>query len=616
MDEIPPNPALPTGDLPSEADYDYIREIDRGGYGYVYLFRRKKALEGQEEAYCAGKFVYRHMFGPPDDGPSTEAYERAYHGLQNFQSLAGCSQDLLRILHVRQRHEEGYFCYMMELADDIKSGRQIDPSVYQPRTLKWELERDGSRQRLPAIQCVEIAISLARGLQVLHENGFTHRDVRPANIIFVNGVPKLADIDLLAGSDVTRTSYIPQNYAAPEGSHSKRADIFSLGKTLYEICTGLRPESFPALPPDVRSWEDHKLVLKLNRVITKACARDLRKRYQSATEMRADLELLTPGQSPKHRVKPRQTWLRSPLFKTVAVATPLLLALACWKWGLQPALTQRESPQTQHARLPASTKASPWINSLGMKFVPVPGTKVLFSIWDTRVQDFKVFAESVGSDTNHRTGVLKHDGWGQREGYSWRNPGFTQGPTHPVCGVSWKDAQAFCRWLTERERKTGLITTNQRYRLPTDEEWSIAAGLTYELGSTPTEKDAQNKGVFPWGMGWPPPAGAGNFAGAEAKDMDWPDEFKTIAGYRDDYPRTSPVGSFAPNPLGLYDMSGNVCQWCEDWGNKKHYDHVLRGGSWFNYQPDRLYSSQRFHGSMNFHLVMYGFRCVLAENPR
>src|SRR5205823_903770 len=119
------------------------------------------------------------------------------------------------------------------------------------------------RQRLPARKCVEIAIMLLRGLQILHESGFTHRDVRPANIIFVNGLPKLADIDLLAGNDAAVTSYIPRSYAPPEGSHSSRADIFSLGRTLYEMCTGLRVEAFPSLPRDLRFWEDHKLMLKI-----------------------------------------------------------------------------------------------------------------------------------------------------------------------------------------------------------------------------------------------------------------------------------------------------------------------------------------------------------------
>ena len=276
-------------EIQSEVGYDYIKEIANGGYGYVYLFSRtRQNRDGYD--YVAGKFVYRHIFGPSDDPRSDAAYRRALEGLQNFRSLSGESPYLLRVFDVRQRHEEGYFCYMMELADDIQSGRQISPDVYRPRTLKNELEHSGDRQRLPATKCIDIAIGLAHGLKILHEGGFTHRDVRPSNIIFVSGVPKLADIDLVAGHDPALTSYIPKHYAAPEGSHSSQADIFSFGKTLYEMCTGLPVQTYPCLPPEIRYWEDHQLLLKINKVIAQACARDLRQRYKSAERLLADLE--------------------------------------------------------------------------------------------------------------------------------------------------------------------------------------------------------------------------------------------------------------------------------------------------------------------------------------
>lgn len=294
MQQGPPNSE--SREVQSEPGYDYVKEIASGGYGYVYLFSRIRQDQARED-YVVGKFVYRHIFGPPDDATSTAAYQRALEGLISFRSLSAESQYLLRIFDVRQRHEEGYFCYMMELADDLESGRKIHPSAYQPKTLRSELERSGQRRRLPAKRCVDIAIMLARGLQILHESGFTHRDVRPSNIIFVNDVPKLADIDLLAGNDATLTSYIPKNYAAPEGSHSSRADIFSFGKTLYEMCTGLPVKAYPSLPPDIRHWEDHQLMLKINKIIAKACARDLYKRYDSAKHMLDDLERLHQGKA-------------------------------------------------------------------------------------------------------------------------------------------------------------------------------------------------------------------------------------------------------------------------------------------------------------------------------
>ncbi|MCI0745954.1 MAG: protein kinase [Verrucomicrobia subdivision 3 bacterium] len=274
----------------AETGYQYVRKIASGGYGHVYLFARKG--KNQPE-YVAAKFVYREIFGPPDDRGSASAYQRALEGLQNFRSVSTESQYLLRIFDVHQRHDDGYFCYMMELADDVVSGRSITPGVYRPRTLLHELERNGRRERLPANRCVEVAITLARGLQILHESGFTHRDLRPANIIFVDEMPKLADIDLLAGDDAALPSYIPTHYAAPEGCHSSRADIFSLGKTLYEMCTGFPVQSYPCLPFNLRHWDDHQIMLQLNRIIAKACARTLRERYGSAKSMLNDLERIT-----------------------------------------------------------------------------------------------------------------------------------------------------------------------------------------------------------------------------------------------------------------------------------------------------------------------------------
>jgi formylglycine-generating enzyme required for sulfatase activity len=95
-------------------------------------------------------------------------------------------------------------------------------------------------------------------------------------------------------------------------------------------------------------------------------------------------------------------------------------------------------------------------NSLGMIFVPVKGTDVLFCVWETRVEDYQTFV----TDT---------------ERY-WRNPDFDQGRTHPAVLVSWVDANAFCRWLTQKERAEGKIDKNHEYRLPKDAEWSVAVG--------------------------------------------------------------------------------------------------------------------------------------------
>jgi formylglycine-generating enzyme required for sulfatase activity len=225
-----------------------------------------------------------------------------------------------------------------------------------------------------------------------------------------------------------------------------------------------------------------------------------------------------------------------------------------------------------------------------MKFVPVPGTEVSFCIWETRVKDYAAYAAA-------NAGV---DG-------KWKNPvyfkrKFSQGETHPVVMVNWDDAQAFCAWLTRKERAAGKITASQRYRLPTDAEWSVAVGLgkeTDKWGKAPRDKSIFIKGVYPWGKEWPPPKGAGNYGQSLNVDS---------------FEYTSPVGSFSPNAFGIYDLGGNVAEWCEDWQDpvEKKWGRVLRGNYYRQTKDLLLLSSYRGH-NMNNHRFWYnGFRCVLV----
>ena len=255
---------------------------------------------------------------------------------------------------------------------------------------------------------------------------------------------------------------------------------------------------------------------------------------------------------------------------------------------------------------PAAALPGAHENSLGMKFVPVPGTAVLFSVYETRVQDFEAFVKA----TDYRVEPKLHT-WIKGEGkvfedYSWRSPGFPQGPTHPVGGVSWNDAQAFCRWLTARERAAGKITSRQRYRLPTDREWSVAVGLGEEPGTTPAERAGKIKNVHPWGTHWPPPAHAGNYG-----DASWTNP-TDLREHNDGHAFTAPVGSFTPNVHGLYDLGGNVYEWCEDLEYAKGDNHRVMRGSAFNSRiRSMVQSSTRIHFEPDNRAANHGFRCVL-----
>jgi hypothetical protein len=243
----------------------------------------------------------------------------------------------------------------------------------------------------------------------------------------------------------------------------------------------------------------------------------------------------------------------------------------------------------------------PHQNSLGMQFVPVPGTDVLFSIYETRVRDYEAYAQA-NPNVNR----------------AWVNPVFggvavTAGPDHPVVNVSWLDAKAFCEWLTRKEQMEERLARQQFYRLPTDQEWSAAVGLGPEDGNTPETRSRGVPGVYPWGKEWPPPVGAGNYADLSAK-ASFP-SWDVIDTYRDGYATTAPVGSFPPNLFGIYDLGGNVWEWCESRYHPETESRVVRGASWFNSEPRDLLSSARDFHVPGYRYDCYGFRVVLVTGP-
>jgi len=179
------------------------------------------------------------------------------------------------------------------------------------------------------------------------------------------------------------------------------------------------------------------------------------------------------------------------------------------------------------------------------------------------------------------------------------------GGDHPAVAVSWEDAAAFCIWLTGWERDAGSIAPGDVYRLPSDHEWSCAVGIGgREDASLPPAAHPSHSGVYPWGERFPPPPQAGNYRGeGEAAGG--------IIGYRDGYPQTAPVGSFAPNPYGLFDLGGNVSEWCRDWFDAARENRVLRGGSWYHEEEIHLRSAHRFASPPVFASEDAGFRVVL-----
>lgn len=229
---------------------------------------------------------------------------------------------------------------------------------------------------------------------------------------------------------------------------------------------------------------------------------------------------------------------------------------------------------------------------------------------EVTVGQFHKFVE----DSGYKTDAEKNEGFQGANGFSfqtgkfgriddlsWRNLGFPQTDEHPVACVSWNDAVAFCRWLGRKEGKD--------YRLPTEAEWEYACrgGTTTRYSSGDDPETVTHVGNV-------------RDAAAKAKFPNW----SYAIDYSDGYAFTAPVGRFKANAFGLYDMHGNVREWCVDWYGESYYAasppddpkgpdsgtlRALRGGSWLNW-PCYVRSSFRIRSEPNYRDFITGFRVV------
>jgi hypothetical protein len=262
---------------PVISDHAMLRCVGRGAYGEVWLARD---VLGN---FHAVKVVRRSRFS--GDRP----YEREFKGIQNYTPISRLHPGWVHVLHVGRNDAEGYFYYVMEVGDDQTDGERIVPDTYTPRNLAVELQHRG---RFPLPECLELGVTLSGALEHLHQRGLIHRDIKPSNIIFVRGAPKFADIGLVTEIRGTgkEVSYLgTEGYIAPEGPGTPAADVYSLGKLLYDIAMGRDRREFPEPATTLAEQADDPHWSQFNDILLKACALEASQRYPSAAALQVDL---------------------------------------------------------------------------------------------------------------------------------------------------------------------------------------------------------------------------------------------------------------------------------------------------------------------------------------
>lgn len=216
-------------------------------------------------------------------------------------------------------------------------------------------------------------------------------------------------------------------------------------------------------------------------------------------------------------------------------------------------------------------------NSCDMVMLRVRGTSGWMCTTDTRNSEYALFMQATGYEL--KTAPSPHH------------------PDHPVVHVSRDDASAYCHWLTAKERSEGTLSKDFAYRLPTDAEWSLAADLRESHGTPKTLSLKVDD--YSWGDSFPPRENDGNF---------------NVVGIDDGYEESAPVASYPANDRGLYDMGGNVREWCNDWMDFSRSTAVLRDASWKDgrHGSYALNLSRRSSRPVTSQSDTVGFRIFLA----
>jgi formylglycine-generating enzyme required for sulfatase activity len=532
--------------------YRIIKRLGQGVMGSVYL---------AEDTPLGRRVVLK----VPDLGPesSPEARERFLDHARTAATL-----------------DHPYLCPVYDVGE-IDGNLFLTMAYIEGQSLAALIGDEGWPQR----QGAALVGNLALAMQEVHKKKVIHRDLKPTDVVIKatgeRREPVIIDLGLgyRDNPEDQRLNRLGQNmgtlaYMAPEQIRGDlkeigpACDVYALGVILYELLTGRLPFSgsglaiagqiltMTPLPPSThRSGVDPAL----DAICLKAMAKEAGDRFDS---MRAFAEVLNSWQERLASPAPKPP---SPEETT-------------------PAPPESEPAAKSVTSKPTDPKTNEFAESIGIKLRLIPaGEFEMGSPYsDRKVHDDERPEHKVQITRPFCIGVYAVT-QGQYRAVTGKNPSRFRGlDDHPVERVSWNEAIAFCNSLSERaclkpyyRSPSGEVTGGDGYRLPTEAEWEYAcrAGSTarYSFGD-----DATNLGEYAWHSD-----NSGN--------------------------KTHPVGQKRPNAFGLYDMEGNVCEWCQDHYDPAYYEQspafdpdgpspatrwrvmarwapirVVRGGGWSN----------------------------------